>query len=91
MERYAVPHLSTGDMLRAAVSEGTALGKQADAFMKAGQLVPDAVVIGMVLERIQKADCKDGFLLDGFPRTRPQAEASTLRWTVPTFHWTRSC
>ena len=79
VERYAVPHLSTGDMLRAAVSEGTALGKQADTFMKAGQLVPDAVVIGMVLERIQKADCEKGFLLDGFPRTRPQAEAVAER------------
>lgn len=75
VERYGFAHLSTGDMLRAAVTEGTALGKQADEFMKAGQLVPDEVVIGMVLERIQKDDCAEGFLLDGFPRTRPQAEA----------------
>lgn len=75
VERYGVPHLSTGDMLRAAVTEGTAMGKQADEFMQAGQLVPDAVVIGMVQERIQKPDCAAGFLLDGFPRTRPQAEA----------------
>jgi adenylate kinase len=62
-------------MLRAAVKEGTDLGKQADAFMKAGQLVPDEVVIGMILERITKPDCAAGFMLDGFPRTRPQAEA----------------
>ena len=69
------PHISSGDMLRAAVKEGTALGKQADGYMKAGQLVPDDVVIGMILERIAKPDCAQGFMLDGFPRTRPQAEA----------------
>jgi adenylate kinase len=62
-------------MLRAAVKDGTQLGKEADGFMKAGQLVPDRVVIGMILERIAKADCANGFMLDGFPRTRPQAEA----------------
>ncbi len=75
VDRYGITHLSTGDMLRAAVKEGTELGKQADEFMKKGHLVPDEVVIGMVLERIQKDDCAKGFLLDGFPRTRPQAEA----------------
>ena len=62
-------------MLRAAVKEGTALGQEADRFMKAGQLVPDEVVIGMILERIAKSDCAKGFMLDGFPRPRPQAAA----------------
>jgi len=75
VDHYAIPHISTGDMLRAAVKEGTDLGKQADAFMKKGALVPDDVVIGMVVERIAKDDCTNGFMLDGFPRTRPQAEA----------------
>ncbi len=75
VERYHIPHISSGDMLRAAVSEGTALGRTADGFMKAGQLVPDDVVIGMVIERIAKPDSAAGFMLDGFPRTRPQAEA----------------
>lgn len=72
---YSIPHISTGDMLRAAVKEGTELGRQADDFMKKGLLVPDEVVIGMVIERIGKQDCQRGFMLDGFPRTRPQAEA----------------
>src|ERR1700745_3044682 len=75
VDSYKTPHISSGDMLRAAVKEGTALGKQADGFMKAGQLVPDDVVIGMILERIARPDCAQGFMLDGFPRTRPQAEA----------------
>jgi adenylate kinase len=75
VDTFRIPHISSGDMLRAAVKEGTALGQQADGFMKAGQLVPDDVVIGMILERIAKADCAKGFMLDGFPRTRPQAEA----------------
>lgn len=75
LESYKIPHISTGDMLRAAVKEGTAMGKQADEFMKGGNLVPDEVVIGMVIERIAKGDCAEGFMLDGFPRTRPQAEA----------------
>lgn len=72
---YRIPHISSGDMLREAVKEGTALGVQADGFMKSGQLVPDEVVIGMILERIAKPDCASGFMLDGFPRTLPQAEA----------------
>jgi adenylate kinase len=72
---YRIPHISSGDMLRAAVKEGTALGIAADGFMKAGKLVPDEVVIGMILERIAKPDCAAGFMLDGFPRTAPQAEA----------------
>jgi adenylate kinase len=75
VDTFKIPHISSGDMLRAAVKEGTALGKQADTFMKLGQLVPDDVVIGMILERIAKPDCAAGFMLDGFPRTRPQAEA----------------
>jgi adenylate kinase len=62
-------------MLRAAVKEGTELGREADGYMKAGKLVPDEVVIGMILERVEKPDCANGFMLDGFPRTRPQAEA----------------
>ena len=75
IETYKIPHISSGDMLRAAVKEGTELGKAADGFMKAGKLVPDDVVIGMILERVAKPDCAQGFMLDGFPRTRPQAEA----------------
>jgi adenylate kinase len=75
VEQWEIPHISTGDMLRSAVKEGTELGKKADAYMQRGDLVPDEVVIGMVLERIQKDDCENGFMLDGFPRTRPQAEA----------------
>ena len=75
VERFKISHISTGDMLRAAVSEGTELGKQADGYMKAGGLVPDELVIALVIERIGKPDCAKGFMLDGFPRTRPQAEA----------------
>ena len=78
---FEIPHISTGNMLRAAVAEGTALGVQADTFMKAGQLVPDDVVIGMVIERFAKPDCQKGFMLDGFPRTRPQAEALDAQLT----------
>ena len=75
VEKLAIPHISSGDMLRAAVKEGTELGKQADVIMKAGALVPDDVMIGMILDRIAKPDCANGFMLDGFPRTVPQAEA----------------
>jgi adenylate kinase len=73
--RFGIPQISTGDMLRAARREGTALGKKAEQFMNAGQLVPDEVVIGLVEERLGKPDAKAGFILDGFPRTIPQAEA----------------
>lgn len=75
VDRYGMPHISTGDMFRAAVKAGTALGRQADAFMKDGKLVPDEVTIGLVLERIAEPDARKGFMLDGFPRTVPQAEA----------------
>ncbi len=75
VDTYRIPHISSGDMLRAAVKEGTALGVEADGYMKQGKLVPDEVVIGMILERIARPDCAAGFMLDGFPRTRPQAEA----------------
>ena len=74
---FGVPHISTGDMFRAAVKEGTELGKQAKACMDAGKLVPDEVTIGIVRERIAKDDCKKGFILDGFPRTVEQADALT--------------
>ena len=74
-ERFGVPKISTGDMLRAAIAAGSELGKQADSLMKAGQLVPDSVVIGLVKERVSQADAKNGFILDGFPRTVPQADA----------------
>jgi adenylate kinase len=74
-EKLGIAHISTGDMLRAAVKEGTALGEEAESYMSAGQLVPDDLVIRMVLERLQKPDASEGFLLDGFPRTQPQAEA----------------
>jgi adenylate kinase len=73
--RYAIPQISTGDMLRTAVRAGTKLGLEAKKFMDAGQLVPDQVIIGLVKDRIQQPDCAKGFLFDGFPRTIPQAEA----------------
>ena len=75
VETYKIPHISSGDLLRAAVKEGTPLGVEADKHMKLGHLVPDNVVIGMILERVAKDDCGKGFMLDGFPRTQPQAQA----------------
>lgn len=75
IDLFGIPHISSGDMLRAAVKAGTELGRQADLHMKAGDLVPDDVVIGMILERIAEEDAVDGFMLDGFPRTAPQAAA----------------
>jgi adenylate kinase len=72
--RYAVPHLSTGDMFRDHMKRGTPLGQQAKQFVESGGLVPDEIVLGMVGERIARADCSHGFVLDGFPRTLPQAE-----------------
>jgi len=75
MEKYNIPQISTGDMLRAAVKDGTDLGLEAKKFMDAGGLVPDTVIIGLVKERINQDDCSNGFLFDGFPRTIPQANA----------------
>ena len=75
VKKYGIPHISTGDMFRAAVKEGTELGKKAKACMDAGQLVPDEITIGIVKERLQKPDCAKGFILDGFPRTAEQADA----------------
>lgn len=74
-EHFSVPQVSTGDMLRAAVRDGTPLGNQAKAIMDAGDLVPDDLIIGLVKERIAQSDCERGFLFDGFPRTIPQATA----------------
>jgi adenylate kinase len=75
VERFGVPKISTGDMLRAARAAGTRLGKEAEVFMNKGQLVPDEVVIGLVDERLELGDVARGFVLDGFPRTVPQAES----------------
>jgi adenylate kinase len=74
-EKYGIPQISTGDMLRAAVKAGTPMGLEAKKFMDAGALVPDDVIIGLVKERIRQADAAKGFLFDGFPRTIPQADA----------------
>lgn len=76
-QHYDIPQISTGDLLREAVSEGTELGKQAKKYMDQGELVPDDVILGMVEETLQSDKCKDGFILDGFPRTVPQAEGLT--------------
>ena len=75
VEKYGIPHISTGDMFRAAIKEETPLGLEAKSFMDKGELVPDEVTIGIVRERLGKADCEKGFLLDGFPRTVAQADA----------------
>ena len=74
-ETYAIPQISTGDMLRAAVKAGTELGKKVKSVMESGGLVTDDIIIALVKERITEDDCKQGFLFDGFPRTIPQAEA----------------
>ena len=74
-ERYGIPQISTGDMLRAAVKEGTPLGLEAKKVMESGGLVSDEIILGLVKERIQQPDCAKGFLFDGFPRTLAQAEA----------------
>lgn len=80
-QRFGIPKISTGDMLRAALKAGTPLGKEAERYMSAGKLVPDEVVIGLVEERIAEPDASRGFILDGFPRTVPQAEALTTALT----------
>ena len=77
VKRYGILHISTGDMFREAVKEGTPLGKEAKSYMDAGKLVPDEVTIGIVRERLGKPDCQKGFILDGFPRTVEQADALT--------------
>ena len=74
-ERYRIAHISTGDMLRSEIRNATALGAAAKSYLDRGELVPDSVIIDMVRERIQREDCRNGFLLDGFPRTVAQAEA----------------
>ena len=75
--KYGVPHISTGDIFRANIKGQTELGMKAKVFMDQGQLVPDEITIGMLLDRIQEEDCKKGYVLDGFPRTIPQAESLT--------------
>ena len=74
-KEYQLPHISTGDIFRANLKEETELGKRAKSFMDKGELVPDDITIAMLLDRIHKEDCKNGYILDGFPRTIPQAEA----------------
>ena len=74
-EKFSIPQISTGDILRAAVKDGTTMGQKAKAFMDAGGLVPDEVVVGIVRDRLQQTDCNKGFILDGFPRTVAQADA----------------
>lgn len=76
-DKYRIPHISTGDIFRANIKNGTELGRKAKSFIDAGGLVPDEITIGMLLDRIHEADCKDGYILDGFPRTIPQAESLT--------------
>ncbi len=76
-EKYHIPHISTGDIFRANIKNGTELGKKAKAYMDAGGLVPDELTVDLVLDRVKQDDCKDGYILDGFPRTIPQAEAFT--------------
>ncbi|MFH1701349.1 MAG: adenylate kinase [Candidatus Zixiibacteriota bacterium] len=77
-KKISVLHLSTGDLLRAAVKNGTELGKKAEGYMKAGELVPDDIIIGLIEEKQNNAELKNGFILDGFPRTIPQAEALSM-------------
>ena len=74
-DKYSVPHISTGDIFRANIKEGTELGKKAKTYMDQGLLVPDELVVELVVDRVAKDDCKNGYVLDGFPRTIPQAEA----------------
>ena len=74
-EKYSIPHISTGDIFRANIKEGTELGKKAKEYMDKGLLVPDELVVDLVIDRFKADDCKNGYILDGFPRTIPQAEA----------------
>ncbi len=75
IEKYGIPQISTGDILRAAIKEGTAMGLEAKKYMDEGKLVPDSTIIGIIKDRLSMEDCKKGFILDGFPRTLAQAEA----------------
>lgn len=75
MNKFGIPQISTGDMLRAAINSGSELGQKAKSLMDTGQLVPDELIIALVQDRVTQADCEKGFLLDGFPRTIPQADA----------------
>ncbi|MCI6245072.1 MAG: adenylate kinase [Eubacterium sp.] len=75
VEKYSIPAISTGNIIRAALKEGTEMGLKAKSYMEAGQLVPDDVVIGIIKDRLAQSDCENGFILDGFPRTIPQAQA----------------
>lgn len=75
--KYGIPHVSTGDIFRSNIKEGTELGMKAKSYMDAGNLVPDEITIGMLLERIHEKDCENGYVLDGFPRTIPQAQSLT--------------
>ena len=75
IEKYNIPQISTGDILRAAIADKTEMGMEAKKFMDEGKLVPDSTIIGIIKDRLAEADCKDGFILDGFPRTLAQAEA----------------
>lgn len=76
-DKYGIPHISTGDIFRANIKEGTELGKKAKGYMDAGELVPDALVLDLIVDRLTWEDAKNGYVLDGFPRTIPQAEALT--------------
>ena len=76
-DKYQIPHISTGDIFRANIKEGTELGKKAKSYMDQGQLVPDELTLELIMDRFQNSDCKNGYVLDGFPRTIPQAEALT--------------
>ena len=74
-EKYSIPHISTGDIFRANIKNGTELGKKAKSFIDKGQLVPDELTLALIMDRFKEDDCKNGYVLDGFPRTIPQAEA----------------
>ncbi len=93
VDEYGIPHISTGDILRGAVANGTEMGLEAKKYMDAGELVPDSVVIGIVKDRVQEPDTAKGFLMDGFPRTIPQAEAldEALGRAGPSDHQRPSC
>ena len=80
-EKYGIPHISTGDIFRANIKNGTELGKKAKAYMDAGNLVPDELTVDLVIDRVAQPDCEKGYILDGFPRTIPQAEVFTEQLT----------